>query len=200
MHVDKELVARLVDEIVGRLTDDHGAEHVLVIGSRNVGNEIFLPSDNAANRKIFFYDESYDNQKIDRYVLPSLQINDMADLALGRAVTPVAEMVRSLLLSGKKVEVLNYVYMAHESTAPPKLYQLYSEYAETLHAFGLAPVKEVRKLVCLTNRIISEKDLKACRAGGIKRIAIYPKTIVTSLAEDYARQFGIEIQRSERGA
>lgn len=197
MHVDKELIARLVEEIVGRLTNDRGTEHVLVIASRNAGSSIVLPQGSGAERKLFFYDESYDGQRIDRYVLPRLEINDMVDLALGKAVTPAAEMVRSLVLSGKTVEVLEYVYTAHESTAPPPLYQLYSRYAETLRAFGLTPARAVHKRVRLPNRVISEKELEACRAGGIKRIDIAPGALVTSLAEDYARKYGMEIQRSE---
>jgi len=198
--VDKELITRLVEDIVGRLMDERGTEHVLLICSRNEGFEMALPSGSTANRKLFFYDESYDTERIDRYILPRLQINDMADLALGRAVTPAAEMVRNLLLSGKTVEVLEYVHTIHENTAHPKLYQLYSQYAETLRSFGLTPAREVHKLVRLAKRVISEKDLEECRANGIKRVGISPGAMVTALAEDYARQNGIEIQRNERGA
>lgn len=199
MRVDKELITRLVAEIVGQLSQERPAEHILVIGSRNDDVGKALPSGNTLSRKLFFSAEGDDTERIDRYILPCLQLNDMADLALGKAVSPDAVIIRNLLLAGKTVEVLEYAYKECENTAPPPLYHLYCQYDETLRSFGLSPVHVEVKRVSLTKKVISEKDLEKCRAGGITRIDVSSSSIVTSLAKDYARQYRIEIQRSERG-
>ena len=45
--------------------------------------------------------------------------------------------------------------------------------------------------------VLTEKDVRDAIAGGRKRIAVPPGTIVTMLAEDLARSSGVEIARGE---
>ncbi len=200
MRVDKELVEQLVQQILGQLTHGHGIENVLILGSKNDVVDIQLPDDDGVTRRMFYSDEVYDAGQIDRYILPRLELGDMADLALGKTTSPRSDEVLKLLMSGKTVEVVSYAFSAFENTAPPKLFQLYCDYAETLSGFGLRPYTAVQKKIRLNKRVISEQDLEKCHAEGISRIAVTDKALVTSLAEECAKKFGIEIQRDERGA
>lgn len=200
MHVDKEFVEQIVVQILDRLTGTHGSQNVLILGSRNVGVDIQQAGDDGVARNLYYSDEAWDLEQIDRYVLPRLELSDMADLALGKTNSPRAEEVLNLLLGGKTIEVLEYAYSAFEATAPPRLFQLYCDYAKTLSGFGLRPVQQVRKTTRLNNKVLSEKDMERCHADGITRIGIPGNALVTSLAEECAKKFGIEIQRDERGA
>lgn len=195
MRVDKELIEELVQQILGQLTQKHGVENVLIIGSRNDGVDLQLSSDDGVTRRLFYSNELYDANQIDRYILPCLELNDMADLALGKTTSPLSDEVLKLLMGGKNVEVVTYAFNAFENTAPPKLFQLYCNYAETLEGFGIRPYKKVQKTIRLTKRVISEQDLEKCHAEGLSRVGVADNALVTSLAEDCAKKFGIEIQR-----
>lgn len=200
MHVDKEFVEQIVVQILDQLSGTHGTQNVLILGSRNVGVDIPQAVDDGVTRRLYYSDEAGDVGQIDRYVLPRLELSDMAELALGKAGSPIAEEVLNLLLGGKTVEVQEYAYSAFEHTAPPRLFQLYCDYAETLSGFGLRPVHQSQKTTRLNSKVISEKDMEKCHANGITRVGITGKALVTSLAEECAKKFGIEIQRDERGA
>ena len=200
MHVDKKFVEQIVVQILDQLAGSHATQNVLILGSRNVATDIPQAVDYGVSRRLYYSDEAGDVGQIDRYVLPRLELSDMADLALGKNNSPRAEEVLNLLLGGKTVEVLEYAYSAFESTAPPRLFQLYCDYAETLSGFGLRPVQQAQKTTRLDGKVISEKDMEKCNADGITRIGITDNALVTSLAEECAKKFGIEIQRDERGA
>ncbi len=200
MRVDKDIVAQVVEQILEQLTQNCAVENVLVLGSRTLQQEISLPYSDGLERKLHYIDDAYETGEADRYILPRLDLNDMADLAHGKAGSPIAEKVRGLLLSGKTVEVLEFAFTACENSAPPQLFALYRDYAETLYGFGLRPVKPVHKTAIVEKRVISEQDMEKWHAEGVKRINITRNALVTSLAEDCARKFGIEIQRDERGA
>jgi ethanolamine utilization protein len=195
VRVDKELVGQIVVQVLGQLAETHGTQNVLILGSRNVGTDIPQAIGDGATRALYYSDEAVEVGQIDRYFLPRLELSDMADLALGKTNSPRAEEVLKLLLGGKTVEVLEYAYSAFESTAPPRLFQLYCDYAETLSGFGLRPVQQAQKTTRLNSKVISEKDMEKCHADGITRIGITGKALVTSLAEECAKKFGIEIQR-----
>lgn len=200
MRVDKDLIAAVVKEILGQISVECKVENILVLTPRNNGSEIPLPARPGTRVEIYYSDDIYDAGLIHRYILPRLEINDMVDLASGKASTSAAEAVRNLLLAGKTVEVVEYSYTAHEGTAQPQLFQLYRSYHDTLCTFGLHPIKPIHNSIRLPNRVVSEHDMKSCSADGIRRICVARDTIVTSLAEECARRYGIEIQREERGA
>jgi hypothetical protein len=61
-------------------------------------------------------------------------------------------------------------------------------------------MQQAQKSTRLDSKVISEKDMEKCHANGITRIGITGNALVTSLAEECAKKFGIEIQRDERGA
>lgn len=201
MRVDKDLVEQLVVQILGQLAKAQGVQNVLILGSQSDAAGISLPKSDGFTTKVFCSDDAYDAGEIDRYVLPVLELEDMADLALGKAASIKAREVLALLLQGKTIEVHRYAYTDFENSAHLKLYQLYANYAETLNDFGLCPMqKQIHKAIRVNARVVSEKDIEKCNAEGITRIGVSDKAFVTSLAEECAKKFGIEIQRDRRGA
>ncbi len=200
MRVDKKLIESVVEQILGQLSQTHGHENVLILRSRNDGTPIHLPPECDLPRKLYFSDEAYDASQIDRYILPKLEINDMVDLTLGKANSQKGNEVLDLLLAGKVVEVLEYSYTAFENTAPPRLFQLYCNYTEILEGLGLRSFKQVQKRSRLNKRVVSEKDIKKCQAEGVKHISLPDSAMVTSLAWECAKKFGIKIIQDERGA
>lgn len=196
MRVDKELVEQMVVQIMGQLASAQNVQNVLVLGSKDDAARISLPKNDNITAKIYSSDDVYDAAQIDRYILPSLEIEDMVDLALGKATSVRAKEVLALLLRGKTVEVYHYAYAGYENSAPSQLYQMYCDYEKTLGGFGLCPVqKQVHKRTRLAGRVISEKDIEKCKAQGVTRVGVQAKALVTSLAEECAKKFGIEIQR-----
>ncbi|BHH85921.1 hypothetical protein [Desulforhopalus sp. 52FAK] len=197
MRVDKELVEQLVVQILGQLSSGHDVENVLVLGSRSEADQLRLPGSADSKVNVLCVDDVYNAGEIDRYILPRLEVEDMADLAVGKATSSKAKDVLALLLGGKTVEVYQYGYTKFEETAPVQLYQLYSDYAKTLSDFGLCPLqKQVRRVVRVTSKVLSEKDIEKCAAEGVTRIGVSGKALVTSLAEECAKKFGIEIERN----
>ncbi|MFT5700132.1 MAG: hypothetical protein ACI8ZB_003003 [Desulforhopalus sp.] len=196
MRVDKALVEQLVVQILGQLATTQGVQNVLILGSTGDASSISLPKIDGVTTKVYCSDDVYDATEIDRYVLPFLELEDMADLALGKATSIKAREVLALLLNGKTVEVCQYAYTGFENSATSQLYQIYCDYAETLSGFGLGPLqKQIKKATRMSARVVSEKDIEKCNADGITRISIPGKALVTSLAEECAKKFGIEIQR-----
>lgn len=200
MRVDKDIVAQVVEQIISQLSEAHGTENLVVVGERNPECEIVLPFNDGKKRKLYYSREGYGAARVDRYILPRLELNDMVDLAQGKASSPEAEEVRSLVLTGKTVEVLEYAYTSCENSAPPQLFRLYSDYAKTLDGFGIRPVKPVHKATRIEKRVISEQDMEKLQVACVKCVHVSRNALVTSLAEDCARKFGIEIQRDGRGA
>ena len=195
MVVHKEMIASIVSEILGQLGHGRSIQRLLVIGSRTDVEDMERVLDPKCQHQLIFTDEQGARDGFDRYVLPRLELSDMADLALGRAESGTAATVRELLLAGKTVEVAAYGYTAYETTAKPALYQLYRQYDQTLQTFGLVPMAPVVRAGRLHKRLISEQDLRECRDQGLRNIEIPAKAVVTALGADYAREHGIEIQR-----
>lgn len=196
MRVDKELVEQMVLQIMGQLATAQGVQNVLILGSKIDAANISLPKQDDVTTKVYCSDDAFDVAEIDRYILPSLEIEDMADLALGKATSVKARQILDLLLGGKTVEVYTYAYAGYAESAPSQLYQMYCDYAKTLNGFGLCPLqKQVQKTNRISAKVISEKDVEKCNADGITRIIVSHKAIVTSLAVECAKKFGIEIQR-----
>lgn len=196
MPVDKDLVEQLVVQILGQLSDTPRSLNIRVLGTRDEASQLPLPQNGGSRVTLFCDGDVCDHNKIDRYILPRLEVEDMADLAVGKATSAKARDVLALLLLGKTVEVYQYAYTGFEETAPGKLYQLYCDYAAALSDFGLCPLqKKVQKVKRVEERVLSEKDIEKCKNEGMTRIHVSGKTLVTSLAEECAKKFGIEIHR-----
>jgi len=195
--VDKELVEQLVVQILGQLQKEQGVENIQILGSREEAAQLMLPKSGDTKVRLHCEGDVCSAGEINRYILPRLEVEDMADLAVGKATSSKAKDVLSLLLGGKTVEVYQYSYKDFAETAPPQLYQLYSDYEKTLSGFGLCPLKkQVRRVSRIDSKVISEKDIEHYAAEGVTRISVSGKALVTSLAEECAKKFGIEIERN----
>ena len=199
MPADKELIESIVAQVIRQLSGTvQPLEHVMIIGSEDeAGADVFA---DGVKRAISYSDGPPSGTKIDRYVLPLLEVGDMADLVMGKGTSASGKKVLELLLTGKTVEVLEYEYLRYEDSAPLPLVKLYRDYAETLTGFGLRPVKTTKKRTQLTQRVISEKDIEAADRQGVKEIGVASGALITSLADETARKLGIEILRDQRGA
>jgi hypothetical protein len=129
-----------------------------------------------------------------RYILPSLSCANMADLALGRAVGPVAEEVLRLLLSGMEVEVMEFAYLTYGDSAPAPLYSLYEGYRERLAGYGLVEFKRKSPEAFRhrENLVTEETVLRAANAG-VPVLMVPAAAIVTPLALDAAKNLNIRI-------
>lgn len=135
-------------------------------------------------------------QKAERYLVPYLCCPDMAALATGRATGPITRKILELLLAGEKVEVLEFEYTRHAATAPHALYSLYAGYEKNLAAFGLMKFKsKAPGLLRLRDGLLTEKSVKEAAGRGVKALSVPAGAIVTALAEDAAKEHGIEISK-----
>lgn len=131
-----------------------------------------------------------------RYILPYLCCPDMAALATGRATGPITRKVLDLLLAGEKVEVLEFEYPRHAAAAPQALYELYAGYAATLASFGLVKLAEKRpELLRFRADLVTEKSVREAAAAGVRKLVAPRGAKVTALAEDAARELGLEISK-----
>jgi ethanolamine utilization protein len=140
-------------------------------------------------------------ERFEQIILPELSIKVMADLALGRPLGRIANMILTLLLDGYPVKVMEFEYHAYKNTAPAGLWELYTSYEKTLKGFGLSgysqnPIKKFR----VRKHLICEKDMDKIRTSNIRKIILSPHAMVTALARDLARKYKIEILRENKGA
>ena len=135
-----------------------------------------------------------EGQKADRYIMPYICCPDMAALATGRATGPITRKLLDLLLAGKKVEVLEYEYSRYAVTAPQTLYSLYTGYEKTLASFGLVKFAEKKDGVArLHESLVTEKTVKEAHENNIGALIAPSGAIVTALAQDAAKELGLEI-------
>ena len=126
--------------------------------------------------------------------MPKLSLKSTADLALGRAAGRAQCIALSLLMHGKRIEVLEFEHDNFEASAPPALFDMYKNYEKILDGFGLCRFSENKGTSqTIRKRLMTESDMAQICAKGIKEIVIAPGCLVTALAADMARQKGIRI-------
>nr|WP_320011114.1 hypothetical protein [uncultured Desulfobulbus sp.] len=130
------------------------------------------------------------------YIVPTLSINTMVELAMGKASDEQGQLILTLLLSGKRVSVVDFAYMAFEQTAPHALWQLYSSQRKQLEAFGLVTYRAaVPEKIMHQGHLVTEHDVERMAQDGVKVVQLAPGAIVTGLAQDKAKSLNIEISR-----
>ena len=195
MHADKELIATIVGEIVARLNISRQSQRILIIGARGEAAQLAAKLTEEGDSQLFYSSEQTDLSDCHRYVLPRLELNDMVDLALGRATSHTAETVRELLLAGRQVEVADFAWFAHQESASEPLLGLYRQYQRTLESFGMVVMAQKTQAERLAKKVISEQDLRQCRTRGLQYLEIPAGAIVTALGIDYAREHNIILKR-----
>ena len=149
-------------------------------------------------------------------VLTGLTNEALAKLALGLCDTPYTRLAAQAILTGKRVyvpteEVELYRYA---STAPAAYYAMMKERLDLLLASGVvvcskhnlegpaaaepsapAPMPAAReeKLVHVTKRVLTERDIRDAAAEKVTCIHVPAKCILTALAKDCAKEHGIRL-------
>ena len=154
-------------------------------------------------------------------VLTGLTNEALAKLALGLCDTPYTRLAAQAILTGKRVyvpteEVELYRYA---STAPAAYYAMMKERLDLLLTSGVvvcskhnleglllggaaceaapaeAPMSAAReeKLVHVTKRVLTERDIRDAAAEKVTCIHVPAKCILTALAKDCAKEHGIRL-------
>ena len=199
MAVDERRVAALVAEVLARL-ENTPSHRALVLACRDKADHARVRTTVGEAIELLYLDEGIDPATVDRLLLPTLHWTDMADLANGRAVGKVSRLMLDLLLAGREIEVLEYAYHDRIKQAPPALIALYRRYEEQLKSFGLRPLARRDAPLAPERKLLSEKDLIACRAAGQMWVRISRNGVVTALAADYAKAHGMTIFRGEEAS
>ena len=140
-----------------------------------------------------------------RIILPFVSLKTLADLALGRASGRIGRFVTLLLMAGHQINAAVFEHDKFKDTAPAGLFRLYQGYEATLAEFGLTRLQACdggaeatdsgSNPACkiLGERLITEKRVAGLAARGINEIHTAPKSLITALAKDLAREKGIRI-------
>ena len=146
-------------------------------------------------------------------VLTGLTNEALAKLALGLCDTPYTRLAAQAILTGKRVyvpteEVELYRYA---STAPAAYYAMMKERLDLLLTAACeaapaeapaaaepsapAPMSAAReeKLVHVTKRVLTERDIRDAAAEKVTCIHVPAKCILTALAKDCAKEHGIRL-------
>ena len=181
------LVAAVVREVLRQLRPAATGPRVLVLEKRSAELARTIAAALGEDVDIVFWGEDAGRLPV-RYLLPRLSCEGMAGLAAGMALgDPLSEVLR-LLLSGKKVEVLEFAYKAHAETAPAALYALYESHAKTLSSYGLIEFqRKAPAEVRLQDTLVTESVIKKVLASGTSRLLVPADAVVTPLAADAAK-------------
>lgn len=191
-----ELVRAVVSSVMEQLATTTPRECVLVLGHRDERSAAAVEQALGSAVTVRYLGEEGQEHAV-RRILPYLSCNDMADLAVGRASTPLMAEVQRLLLAGQQVEVLDYEYRQYADTASGALYRLYGRHAETLAEFGLIPfVKPSPEYVRVWESVISAEHVREAAGAGAPELQVLKTALVTPLALEQAKLDNISISKT----
>ncbi|MCP3923243.1 MAG: hypothetical protein GY714_11725 [Desulfobacterales bacterium] len=191
-----EIIRTITQEVLKNINGEKEKDCVFVLENR--GCDLVFPVLEYLGDEveILFLDDDLGSKKPSRYVLPTLSCGRMADIALGRTSEPLVEKVVKLLLSGVKVETLEFEYKSYLKTAPESLYKLYESYEESLAAFGLTMIEEKTESLKVKKGLITEKDIVKAVQDGVLALEVSKKAIITPLAVEIAREKNVKLLKS----
>ena len=192
-----ELVHTVVLEVLERI-DGRGNTCVMVLATRDAalveriaplvvpffgeGTEILFPGEDCAGRTP------------QKYILPELSCSDMADLAAGRASSPLMEKTLARLLRGVEVEVLDFAYRTYAESAPGPLYDLYAAYEKKLASYGLREFRARRPDTArLRESLITAGMVEQAGTEGVRILVVPAAANVTPLAAETAESLHMSI-------
>ncbi|MFV0349499.1 MAG: hypothetical protein ACK5JO_13025 [Halodesulfovibrio sp.] len=189
-----ELVSTIAREVLKQLNGKQEKPCVMILGARDakVAAKVQAHLDEEAD--FVYFMEPTNGRTPSRYILPHLCCASMADLALGRASGSLMTEVLRLLLSGVKVETLEFGYKAYAETAPDSLYKLYESYEKTLAGYGLKEFSRKRpEAVRFRESLVTEKDVAGAAEKGATTLMVSAAAVVTPLAVEAAKNMNINI-------
>ncbi|WP_419781115.1 hypothetical protein [Maridesulfovibrio sp.] len=198
MSIDiNELVQSIATEVLKQLQPDSQKSCVLVIAERDCLVADKVRSMVGDEYEYYFFGEENPCTEFCRYIVPSLCVCEMSDLAVGKAHGRIMTEVLRQLLLGHKVEVLAFGYEDYSQTAPGPLYALYQKHEETLKGFGLNRFQpKAPESLKFRESLITEKVVSDAAGKGAKELVVLPAARVTPLAEEAARELNINISKT----
>lgn len=156
---------------------------------------------------------------IDTVIIPEIDMNDLANVAMGQITSHIGKMLVTGLMTGKNVLVLaeGLKYRQYEASAPKALYEMYQSYENKLFQFGAkviekhsiakfignttAPVEtraEVKKSTqaydISQKKLIDYSLVKYLYDEKTDHILVSKKAIVTAMAKDFIKDQDIKIE------
>lgn len=194
------LIARLTRTILSELQAEQQKETIVLFGKK----EQLLPEDLAVvlgqKCRVLHVDDPWQPEEVDRFILPCLHIDQMVDLALGKGGSRLMYAVRQVLLTGRKVEVLQFEYRKYLETAPLNLINLYEDYKKQLEGFGLIDcIRPGKHGLRIKKKVLTEADILNAREQGTQQLEVTAGCHVTPLAQETARDLGINIRKHTGG-
>ena len=198
MSVDvNELVKSIAAEVLKQLQSEDRRECVLVLAERecSVADKVRQCVGDAY--EYFFFGEETSCTEFSRYIVPSLCVCEMSDLAVGKAYGRVMTEVLRLMLMGKTVEVLEFGYQAYAQTAPGPLYALYEAHEKTLAGFGLKKFQpKAPDTVRFRETLVTEAVVNDVAGQGASTLLVLPSALVTPQAVEAAKNLNIYISKT----
>ncbi|WP_320007246.1 hypothetical protein [Maridesulfovibrio sp.] len=198
MSIDiNELVQSIAAEVLKQLKPEAQKPCVLVLAERDCLVAEKVSSMVGDEYEYYFFGEDHHCKEFCRYIVPSLCVCEMSDLAVGKAHGMIMTEVLRLLLLGNKVEVLSFGYEDYNQTAPGPLYALYQKHEETLKGFGLERFQpKAPESLKFRESLITEKVVSDAAGRGAKELVVLSAAMLTPLAEEAAKELNINISKS----
>ncbi len=198
MSVDvNELVKSIAAEVLKQLKSEPKKDCVLVFAERDclVAEKVRALVGDEYN--YYFFGEEAPCPQFSRYIVPSLCVCEMSDLAVGKAHGRIMTEVLRQMLLGNTVEVLEFGYEAYSQTAPGPLYALYEAHEKTLAGFGMKRFQPKRpESLKFREALITEKVISDAAGQGAKELVVFPAARITPLAEEAAKELNINISKT----
>ena len=200
----EEIVKKVLEEIrkLEHFRDD--LQKMLIIGEAPLG-EKELRGKLEARYDLKFSECFEDHADFDVLLLTEISPDNLQKLAMG--MNPKTGPVMEALMRGKKVLYLEegLQHRKMERTCPRPLYKLYEESVKKINSFGIHPYesREGRTLETASREapkkrgLIGEKEIQKMVENGERILYMEGTPLITPLAKDLMRNYGITVERRE---
>lgn len=223
---DETMGSPLFDRPMGCRLPDKTTEHSFktMVFMSGEWSKQYEPLKDHYNLVLFDHDiTDYDRMAYDTILIPKLNLQQLANLALGTYVSNHESFILHALLNQKEVYLLEkgMAFKKFKETAPKNLYNQYLNYEETLRNYGVKIIKDLQDILgshrsdnrsdnektstmpsenkevmaCSHKKVITEADLKNIYYKGNKWFVIEKNSIITPLAMDFIKKHHLKIDR-----
>lgn len=212
MISEKSLVSQVMEEVYERLKEKEEEKNTLkqyiVIDDESLRPIVELNK----NYKVQLYTDTLNS--CDIVILSQCSIDLLSHMALGLTYSSKEKFLMKILLEGKVIYILEdgIEYRRYKYTAHRNLYTLYSDYEDKIQKYGVKVVHNIMEIVTKqalplqsrprlmdleikNKKLISESDFLEIYKQGILEVVVAKKSIITPLAEDFARTHHLTIRR-----
>lgn len=212
MISEKSLVSQVMEEVYERLKEKEEEKNTLkqyiVIDDETLRPIVELNK----NYKVQLYTDTLNS--CDIVILSQCSIDLLSHMALGLTYSSKEKFLMKILLEGKVIYILEdgIEYRRYKYTAHRNLYTLYSDYEDKIQKYGVKVVHNIMEIVTKqalplqsrprlmdleikNKKLISESDFLEIYKQGILEVVVAKKSIITPLAEDFARTHHLTIRR-----